>query len=303
MIISPNLWQSDEWNAFQNAVGNTSFWEREKNAKALVITRKPHWLKFWKKAFWEIPRGPIGNFSDFPPLLKKILEEAKSQNIAFLRVYPPFFSFGEELKNSPLFWESLEPLLKTYPHAPAPEIFPEHTLVLDLTQTEDEILAAMKQKGRYNIRLAEKKGVTIFEEKTTENFWRILQETASRDGFTSNKKPVYQKMVESFGENGILISAKDETGEVLASKIFVKSGDMAVYYYGASSENKRNLMAPYLLQWAGICWAKSKGAKVYDFLGVAPENDEAHRLKTVSEFKLKFGGKRVVCEKGIDFFL
>lgn len=295
MISPPHFWQSDDWMHFQLAVGNASFWRENGEAKALVIERKPHFIKFWKRPYWEIPRGPIGKEEDFSPLLFSVAKKAKEQGIAFVRVYPPYFE-NEKSKER---WEGMLKNLP-FPQKPAPEIFPEHTLCIDLTKSEDEILEDMKQKGRYNIRLAEKKGVEIFEEKNIENFWTLLQRTAKRDGFTTNKKAVYQSMIESFGENGILLTATDEEGDVLASSIFVKSGDMAVYYYGASSPEKRFLMAPYLLQWRGIQWAKEKGATVYDFLGIAPEEDENHRLKTVSDFKLKFGGERIEYLKGID---
>jgi len=76
-----------------------------------------------------------------------------------------------------------------------------------------------------------------------------------------------------------------------------------VYNYGASSNRKRNLMAPYLLQWKGIEWAKSQGAMVYDFLGISPENTPNHQLENVAGFKLKFGGTRVICDEGKDLFV
>lgn len=293
MHIPENLWQSLEWERFQNAVQNKAFWRQKEGAKALIIERKSHFLKFWKKPFWEIPRGPIGDTKCFSSLLEDILQEAKERSIAFVRVFPP---------ECPSFWEYFA-VPSGWQQKESPEIFPETTLLLDLSLSEDNLLAQMKQKGRYNIRLAGKKGVEVMREKSVDHFWSIIQETAKRDGFRTHRKSIYRQMLESFGENAVLLSAKDAEGEILSSALFVLSGATAVYYYGASKSTKRSLMSPYLLQWKGILWAKEKGAKHYDFLGISPEWAQNHRLQTVSDFKEKFGGQRVQYERGIDFFI
>jgi len=304
--ISPSFWQDKNWKFFREQCGEKTLEFSEKNIHALVIEKSPHFLKFWKKKIWELQRGPFGDTSHTKLLFQKIFQEAKKQNIERVRIFPPL---GDEN-----FWEKIgTDLEEIFPEISeiqsAPEIFPEHTLFLDLNQSEDEIFAQMKQGGRRNIRKAIKAEIEIFEEKNIENFWKILQETASRDGFTTNKKFVYEQMLESYAENktdekkAIVLSARDETGEVLASKIFLISGEMGIYYYGASSNSKREKMAPYLLQWEGIKWAKKNGAKEYDFLGISPENSPEHQLASVSQFKLKFGGTRVVSDKGLDFVI
>jgi len=291
MIVAESVWQSDRWKNFQSAVDNKAFWIEKGNARALVIERSPHFLKFWKRAFWEIPRGPIGDSNDFDVLLNGICEEASKQRIAFVRIYPPRME-------EKVFWSSLalSPTWKS-----APEIFPEETLMLDLTKSEEILLAEMKQKGRYNVRLAEKKGVVVREEHTTKNFWKLLEETAVRDHFCTNPRRVYDGMLRSFGEDRLLVTAFSPENDLLASALFVLNGENAVYYYGASSNTHRQFMAPYLLQWKGICWAKQKGAKTYDFLGISPEDKPDHRLASVSDFKLKFGGTRVRYEAGRDY--
>ncbi len=306
MNISPSFWQNSDWKNFRKACGENTFHFEKNGASALVIEKSPHFLKFWKKKIWEIQRGPYGNFSEISELFTEIFAEAKKNNIERVRVFPPL--------GMPNFWEKMgDDFSQKFPEisrvTSAPEIFPEHTLFLDLTKSEDDLFAEMKQGGRRNIRKAIKGGVEIFAEKNIENFWKILQETASRDGFTTNKKHVYEAMLKTYsnpeisGKNAVLLSAKDETGEVLASKLFLVSGEMGVYYYGASSNRKRNLMAPYLLQWEGIKWAKSQGAQKYDFLGLAPEDSQNHQLASVSQFKLRFGGERVTSDKGLDFWI
>ena len=308
----PSFWQNTHWRIFREHCGESTFPFEEQGCKALVIEKSPHLLKFWKKKVWELQRGPYGNLEHTTALLQKIFTTAKKKNIGIVRVFPPLGVFP--------FWEKYAPTLSGNFDGvcteSAPEIFPEHTLFVDLTLSEEEILAQMKQGGRRNIRKAIKNNVTIFEEENIENFWKILQQTATRDGFTTNKKSIYQKMYESYSDpensqtdetehqkKAVILSARDETGEVLASMIFLVSGEMGIYYYGASSNTKRNLMAPYLLQWEGIQWAKKNGATQYDFLGLAPEDSPEHQLASVSQFKLKFGGTRIISDRGIDFVL
>jgi len=293
----PNhYWQSDLWEKAKQESGCRTFRFSYNTSSTLVIERNPHFLKFWKKTMWEIPRGPIGEVKDFPVLLSKIFEEAKKQNIYWVRVYPPF--------GNDQFWNSIpHNFFENKKFQIAPEIFPKHTLMVDLTLSNEEILHQMKPKGRYNIRLAEKKGVIIKEEKDIQAFWSLMQETSKRDGFTSCKKHTYQDLLSAFKDNGILLTAYSPDGEILASKIFTISNRFAVYNYGASSSKNRHYMAPYLLQWKAFEWAKKKDATVYDFLGISPELDDHHKLSGVSDFKLKFGGERIICDDGIDFFL
>lgn len=299
--FTPNFWQSEAWENAKKDSGCKSFWVENKNAKALVIERKTHWLKFWNTTvLWEIPRGPIGNFEDFPELISSILIKAKKEKISTVRIFPPF--------GNAYFWnnfDTIDPkkISSNYTWKPMEKIFSTDTLMINLESTEEEILAQMKQKGRYNIRLATKKGVEVFEEKNIDNFWKIMMETSKRDGFTSHHKKAYTQILKSFGDDAVLLSAKDSTGEVLASMIFTYIDGFAVYYYGASSNRKRNLMAPYILQWEGMKWAKKKGAKIYDFLGISPENSPEHSLESVSGFKHKFGGERVTCDMGRDYIL
>ncbi|MFC1600395.1 lipid II:glycine glycyltransferase FemX [Patescibacteria group bacterium] len=166
---------------------------------------------------------------------------------------------------------------------------PDTTLIIDLTKSEHEILAQMKQKGRYNIRLAEKKGVAISESSDASKFFKILKQTTERDKFSGHNKEFYQKMIEMV--DGAKLYYAEYEGQIIAGVIATFYKDTAVYYYGASSNEHRNVMAPYLLQWHTIREAKSKGCKYYDFLGIAPEGVANHPWKGVTAFKRKFGGE------------
>lgn len=172
---------------------------------------------------------------------------------------------------------------------------PDTTLVLDLKLSEDEILKQMKEKGRYNIHLAERKGVKIELSKNADTFYRLLAQTTSRDKFSSHEKSYYQNLLETlsgedFNKGFTKLFLATYNSEPLAAIIVTFYKNTATYYFGASSDSNRNLMAPYLLQWSAIRYAKNLGCRYYDFLGISPENSHKHKWAGVTEFKKKFGG-------------
>ncbi|KKP35685.1 MAG: Methicillin resistance protein [Candidatus Peregrinibacteria bacterium GW2011_GWA2_33_10] len=241
------------------------------------------------------PRGPLTSFNtpiaEF--LFKEIDKIAKSENAVFLRIDPGI----EDDPN--LSWKDIFPEFRLAHD----EYQPRHTLKIDLNLSEEEILAQMKQKGRYNIRLAEKHGVKVVRvkltdkpnfDKSVDEFYEILKETTGRDGFSGHDKNYYKNMLEILGEKNFaqMYLAQFE-GKTIAGIIVTFFGDTAIYYFGASSNEYRNLMAPYLLQWEAIKDAKKRDLKWYDFLGIAPEDDENHPWKGVTQFKKQFGGKVV----------
>lgn len=142
----------------------------------------------------------------------------------------------------------------------------------------------MKQKGRYNIRIAEKSGVTVEQvPSTSENldtFYHLLTETTERDRFAANSPAYFQTFLAYLDKNklgGLSFATREE--EVIAAGIFVFIGNTALYYYGASSSDnaKRKYMATYLLQWEMIREAKKRGCEIFDFLGIAaPDSKDSH---------------------------
>jgi len=169
------------------------------------------------------------------------------------------------------------------------KFIPPFTAVIDLKKSEEKIFADMKPKGRYNIRLAEKKWVEchIIEknEKNITDFFSLMQETCSRDNFAWNTLPYYKDFLEKI-QWSELISASFEW-KVIASWIFVFDTEVSFYYYWASSNTYRNLMAPYLLQWTAIQEAKKRRSKIYDFLWIASPWEKNSPLTGVTEFKTK----------------
>ncbi|TSC94431.1 MAG: putative methicillin resistance protein [Candidatus Berkelbacteria bacterium Athens1014_28] len=172
------------------------------------------------------------------------------------------------------------------------EMQPEHTLVLDLTKSEEEILAQMKQKGRYNIKVAEKYGVKIANGKI-EDFYQLYLQTAKRQKITFRKINYFQKLIDILGkkEYAFVLNATNPEGKILASSIVSLFADTATYLFGGSSDEMREMMASYKLQWEIIKKAKQFGCKYYDFFGIASTENPKHPWAGVTRFKKQFGGE------------
>jgi lipid II:glycine glycyltransferase (peptidoglycan interpeptide bridge formation enzyme) len=174
-----------------------------------------------------------------------------------------------------------------------PPTQPRSSWMLDVTPDEEALLAGMKQKTRYNIRLAARKGVDVVEgtRDDLDEFYSLYRETAERDDFFIHPKPVYRRMFDLFWESGAfsLLLARYH-GELIAAITLVWMGDTCWYLQGASSNQHRNLMATYLLQWEGIKRARSQGCSLYDFRAVPDVLREDQDMYGVYRFKEGFGG-------------
>jgi lipid II:glycine glycyltransferase (peptidoglycan interpeptide bridge formation enzyme) len=172
------------------------------------------------------------------------------------------------------------------------DIQPAHTLITDLSQTEEQLLSGMHEKTRYNIRLAEKKGVQIeIKAASIDDVWHVFEMTSSRDEFRLHGKEYYRKMIES--GVAFLAIAKQED-DILAANIMMDFGGVRTYLHGASSNVKRNFMGPYLLHWELMKNAKANGIQSYDWWGVAPVDAlSTHPWAGISRFKRGFGGEEV----------
>ncbi len=194
--------------------------------------------------------------------------------------------------------------------APA-HIQPPDTVILDLTKSEETLLAEMKGKWRYNIRLGEKKGVTVRylegEQGATEGidiFYGLYLDTAKRDGIAIHSKNYYADLMRRgtlqngtdfpfTGKLSVRVYVAEFEGSALASIVTLFCGDEAVYLYGASSNEKRNLMPAYSLQWQAIRDAKDANCNRYDFYGIPPVDDPSHPMYGLYRFKTGFGGSIV----------
>jgi len=180
-------------------------------------------------------------------------------------------------------------------------IQPPRTILIDISGTKEQILAKMKQKTRYNIRLAEKKGVTVRAWDDIESFHKMMLVTGGRDGFGIHSLEYYKRAYELMQPKGLgEILVAEYEGKPLASLFVARNGNRAYYLYGASTDEERNRMPTYLLQWEAMKWAKARGCEEYDLWGV-PDEDETtleanfetrhDGLWGVYRFKRGFGGE------------
>lgn len=219
-------------------------------------------------------------------IMTEVIGRLKKKNFVFIRI-----ENCSEISNIPY---------STF-HIPSRQ--PQTTLILDLTKSEDELLQAMHSKTRYNIRLAERKGVKVKQEKDIEVFWKLNQETIERDKFKSYAKEYYQKMLNLGICHQLTAYYNDKP---IAANLLISFADTCTYLHGASSNEHKNLMAPYLLQWEGIKLAKKLNCKYYDLWGIAPQKKEGegqttcfnnfcwqadHKWMGITRFKVGFGGE------------
>ena len=292
-----SLWQTESWQEMLLASWQIEeYFVVEQNFQSLDSLKS----RLDKKIFVEKRRVSLGEFwlfvIGFEGNLDENLEEnlqelCVEENCLFVQIetinyslQPISFSKGENSSEDLDDEENWNFQIWKY----YKKFIPPYTAVIDLTKSEEEILTAMKPKGRYNIRLAEKKWVEVREVvKSDENiklFHALMQETTSRDNFSGNILEYYQEFLKQ--ETSHLFFAYHED-EVIAAGIFISHHEVMYYYYGASSNHKRNLMTPYLLQWTAICFAKNIWCTLYDFLGIAWPDEKNSPLTGVTDFKLK----------------
>ncbi len=250
-----------------------------------------------------IPRGPVGpaDFSASHPLWHDLMSEidavCKKRRSVFLKMEPDFWEpQNEEEGESP---ESPGPAPAGFIHSEE-DIQPARTLVVDISGGEEQVLARMKQKTRYNIRLAQKKGVVVSPSTDIAAFHRLMQSTAQRDAFGVHSLDYYRRVYQLFQpQNACQLFMAEYQGEPLAAVMVFAWGERAWYFYGASSNEHRDLMPSYLVQWEAMRWARGRGCQSYDLWGV-PDEDEKNLedgflkndagLWGVYRFKRGFGG-------------
>ncbi|ULQ60017.1 peptidoglycan bridge formation glycyltransferase FemA/FemB family protein [Brucepastera parasyntrophica] len=249
--------------------------------------------------------------------LASLLKPYLPKNTLYVRCDPPW---GTSVLNSHISGETKpEELFPEFPGKPvrraAASVQPPDTVLLNLAKTPETLLSEMKPKWRYNIRLGEKKGVKIKCLEGNEAidsgipvFYQLYLETARRDGISIHTEHYYTSLFEyaekfktaSMAQYGtefdrdelfllrVYIAEHENTPIAAIITLFYKKE--AVYLYGASSNEKRNLMPAYSLQWRAICDAQSLGCRSYDFYGIPPVEDPAHPMYGLYRFKTGFGG-------------
>ncbi|GAB4487103.1 MAG: peptidoglycan bridge formation glycyltransferase FemA/FemB family protein [Anaerolineales bacterium] len=225
------------------------------------------------------------------PFWREIDDVCRKKRAVFLKIEPDFWS------DSPQSLTTLHSSLIISKH----NIQPPRTVIVSLEGSEDEVLGRMKQKTRYNVRLAEKKGVTVRAWDDLQGFHRMMTVTGGRDGFGVHSLEYYRTAYELFYPVGMadLLVAEYQSRPLAALMVFAL-GQRAYYLYGASTDEERNRMPTYLLQWRAMQWARARGCTEYDLWGVPDADEEtleAHfetrqnGLWGVYRFKRGFGGQ------------
>lgn len=282
-----SLLQTAEWGELKSGFGWTQAYVISGTAGAMVLFRHlPGGLRIGY-----IPRGPVG--SDFTGLWPEIHALCRKNHAVFLRVEPDFWQSSPEASALEYSMEGFIPSFAT--------VQPPRTILVSLDGTEEEWLARMNQKTRYNIRLSQKKDLTVEESDDISVFHHLMQTTGSRDAFGVHSESYYRKCLDCFKENKrgriILVSYQ---GKPLSALMLFIEGRRGYYLYGASSNEERNRMPNHLAQWTAMKICKAAGCTEYDLWGIPDEDEdtleaqfqERHDgLWQVYRFKRGFGGQ------------
>ncbi|MCX6738413.1 MAG: peptidoglycan bridge formation glycyltransferase FemA/FemB family protein [Candidatus Parcubacteria bacterium] len=284
--------QSFEWGEFEHSLGK-NIWririkEGEKIVSQSLIIEEIFPLK--KKTCLYIPFGPVLNLGLMPDeqqetigvILDQVKIIAKKQGSVFLKIEP-----NTELifpKNSVI-------------TVPNKRIQPQRTLILNLLESEQEIFENFSSKTRYNIRLAEKKGVRIkFEEKYHKEFYRLIKGTSERDNFTPFREEHYKKLFDvSSDDFKVKLCLAEYENKIIASYILILFNKTATGLHGANDWQYRALKPANFLQWERIKLVKNLGYEKFDFWGV-----DDNKWKGITDFKRGFGGKEVIYPQSKD---
>lgn len=279
--------QSRPWVEFKSSQGWQIF-----QAGEVFILKKPLSLGLSFLYSPEVKFAAIKNLAKYLENIKKISE--KNHTI--------FYRLEILDENTPKIGAKVIEKLKAAGFIKAfEEVQPEWRQIIDISQSEDEILSQMKSKGRYNIKVAQKHGVEVTScpmerlNDGVEVFYQMQQAIVQRQKFSTREKNYFLALVKMLYENnfGQLLIARFK-GIPVAAIIISFFQDIASYLYGASLREHRQLMAPYLLHFEAIKIAKEKGCRYYDLLAIAPQGEEInHKYENLTRFKEQFGGRKV----------
>ncbi len=263
-----------------------------KGSMSLLIRKASRRFNFTSMMY--SPRGPVCDIHDketFADLVKQAKKVAKKYHSFMLVLDPDIPSTDEEFKKI-----AKEIGFKITEDAKdfSQMIQPRYVFRLDVKdKTADELMASFHEKWRYNIRLAGRKGVKIVEggREDIKKFHDIMLTTGVRDNFLIRPLEYFERMYDEMAPNGYMkLLMAEYNGEIIAAVIPIIYGNKVWYLYGASSNEHRNVMPNYLLQWEQIKLALENHADIYDFRGVSGHVDEGHPQYGIYKFKKGFNG-------------
>lgn len=289
-----NFQQSPEWARVKSSWKNEIVLAEDENGKIVgslsILIRK---IPIFGNIMYS-SRGPVCDIHDekvLRELTEGAKELAKKYNAIVLKIEPDIESKDTEFRN---IVEKIGYKIKDDAKNFREEIQPRYVFRLNIKdKTEDEIFAGFHQKTRYNIRLATKKGVTIKEgtREDLKDFHRIMVETGARDGFIIRSLEYFEKMYDELAPDHMKLLMAYYDGKPISGVIPIMYGNKTWYLYGASSNEHRNLMPNYLLQWEMIKMAIARKSDIYDLRGVSGVVDENHPQYGLYRFKKGFGAE------------
>ena len=280
--MTKSFLQTQNWLDFQKHIGRKTWRFDNGKIKANIIQ---HDLPFGKNYLY-IPHGPEIYFGEIQSGLKNEVDNfqrylkdlGKENKSIFIKMEPM-----DDVVMEIVYRKNLKKSKKS--------IQPTRTVLVDAFLPEAGLLEGMHHKTRYNIRLAEKKELKFEEKEDVKEFWKLLKKTAKNDNFSTHGYEYYEKLIEFFSNDKELktkIVFEMNEGKMLAGAILLTFGDTVYYLHGAMDRDYKSWMAPYLMHWEIMKWAKVQGYHYYDFWGI-----DAKRWPGVTRFKLGFGGQEV----------
>ena len=284
-----NFLQTSSWGRVHEKDGKKIYFlglfDEKKLIGSSVVIVKPA----KRGRYLEIPGGPLLDWDGDIKALRFFMEEiaklAEREKCVFVRMRPNIPDTEEHRKLA----ERLK-LVKSPMHLHA-----EHTVMLDITKSDDELMTEMRRQTRYEVRRAQKLGIEVSyetSEKAFNEFYDLQLETAERQGFIPSSRHMILSQHEVFGDKARIYTATLD-GKVLSKGEVLLQAPEAIYHEAASTLDGRKLPGAYALQWQIIQDAKKLGLKRYNLFGIAPPNSPHHRYAGVTTFKTGFGGEQV----------
>ncbi len=306
-----HLLQTEEWGRIKAPVGWTPHFRMwtdaggQVAAAAQMLVRRIPMRGFAARlSVAYVPKGPLLDWGDAAlrgRVLVDLITDARKRGAMFLKIDPEvpvgYGVPGEPGAVSNGLGEALVDQLKRGGWMfSRDQVQYKNTVLVDLSVSEDQMLARMKQKARYNVRLAERKGVVVRSGSAADFglLYRMYAETAVRDGFVIREEAYYHRLWGTFEAAGMLdVLVAEVDGEPVGAVVVPRFAGRAIYLHGMSHAAHREKMPSYLLQWEAMRRAKAAGCRVYDLWGAPDVFDERDGMWGVFRFKEGLGGEVV----------
>ena len=306
-LSGPHLLQTEEWAKAKAPFGWEVFrrtWEDENGnlAAAAQVLKRSIALPIPGRSvcMMYVPKGPL--LSDWKNkglrdrVMVDLVDFASEHGAFFIKIDPDIAYESNPDEKSGLGAEFIAELRNQGWRFSNEQVQMRNTMVIDLSKSNDQLLADMKQKTRYNLRLAEKKGVKVRRGSPGDFslLYQMYAETSVRDGFVIRNEAYYRTVWENFYESGMMIPLLAEVqDEPVAGLMLFIFGRQSWYLYGMSRQLYREWMPNYLLQWEAIKASKAAGCKIYDLWGAPDEFNERDPMWGVYRFKVGLGADEV----------